>query len=136
MSLFNKYFGDSNPKVTTENDVGWNTLTELKQLDEIVSQSFVKPVIIFKHSTRCGISRMALRGFETDYSIPADCATPYFLDLLRYREVSDEVARRFTVVHQSPQVLVIRNSASIFDASHGDIDALSLKDKIQQLRVE
>lgn len=126
MGLFNKMFGDSSPKVTNENDINWDNLTQLAHLDEIVAESFEKTVIIFKHSTRCGISRMVLKDFERQYSIGDAQAKPYFLDLLGYREISNEIAARFNVVHQSPQLLVIKNGTCIFHASHGDIDAEAL----------
>lgn len=130
MGLFNKMFGDSTPKVTTENDIDWNNLTELSQLEQIVAESSGKPVIIFKHSTRCGISRMVLKGFESAYSIDFEEAKPYFLDLLNYREISNEIAVRFNVIHQSPQLLVIKNGVCIFHTSHSDIDAETLKSKL------
>lgn len=130
MGLFNKMFGDSVPKVTTESDIDWNNLTERKQLDEIVAESSEKAVIIFKHSTRCGVSRMVLKGFEKEYAIDFEHAKPYFLDLLDYRDISNEIAERFGVVHQSPQLLVIKNGICIFHESHGSINASELRNKI------
>jgi len=125
MGLFDKF----SPKVTTENNINWNALTEIKQLDEIISESFDTPVVIFKHSTRCGISRMALRGFEIDFN-SEDGIKPYYLDLLHHRDVSNAVAEKFRVWHQSPQILLIKDGISIFDTSHGEINATTLKDKI------
>jgi bacillithiol system protein YtxJ len=126
MGIFDKFTN----KVTTENQIDWTALTELKQLEEIVSESAEIPVVIFKHSTRCGISRMALRGFEVDYNFAGDEIKPYYLDLLHFREVSDAVAERFGVYHQSPQILLIKGGNVIFDTSHGDIDVTTLRDKI------
>jgi bacillithiol system protein YtxJ len=126
MGIFDKFTN----KVTTENQIDWNALTELKQLDTIVSESADIPVVIFKHSTHCGISRMALRGFEADYNYPGNEIKAYFLDLLRYRDVSNAIADKFGVIHQSPQLLLIKDGDSIFDTSHGDINASALRDKI------
>jgi bacillithiol system protein YtxJ len=126
MGIFDRF----TPKVTTENKIEWNDLTEIKQLDNIVSESSETPVLIFKHSTRCGISRMALRGFEVEFDYPANEIKTYFLDLLHHRDVSDAVAGRFGVMHQSPQILLIKDGNCIFDTSHGDINAIALKDKI------
>ncbi len=117
-------------KVTTENRIVWNSLTELNQLDDIVRESQEKPVLIFKHSTRCGISRMALRGFEVDYDFQENELKPYYLDLLHFRDVSNAVAEKFGVYHQSPQILVIKNGVSVFETSHGDINASTLRNKI------
>ncbi len=120
---------DKSPKVTTESKIDWNALTEIKQLDAIVAESFSTPAVIFKHSTRCGISRMALRGFEVDFD-PEDGIKPYYLDLLHHRELSNAVAEQFRVWHQSPQILLIKNGICIFDTSHGDIDATRLANKL------
>ncbi|MBF0695526.1 MAG: bacillithiol system redox-active protein YtxJ [Flavobacterium sp.] len=133
MGLFNKIFGDSEPKDTSENAVKWNYLTDLDQLSDIAGESQSKPVIIFKHSTRCSISRMALKQFENQYSINAEKASPYFLDLLEYRPISNEIATRFDVVHQSPQILLIKDGKCIYTASHSDIDADDLANKIKAI---
>lgn len=130
MSVFGKLFGNSNSKDNLTSNVDWNDLTELKQLDEIVAESASVPVIIFKHSTRCGISRMALKNFEGYYSIDAENAKPYFLDLLEHRDISNEIATRFDVVHQSPQLILIKNGKAVYTVSHSDIDAVELKEKI------
>ena len=126
MGIFDKFA----TKVTNESSLDWNALTEIKQLDEIMSESADVPVVIFKHSTRCGISRMALKGFEVDFNYAGDEIKPYYLDLLHYREVSNAVAEKFGVWHQSPQIILIKNGNAIFDTSHGDIDATALRNKI------
>lgn len=105
--------------------VGWIPLTDLGQLDEIVDLSAEKPVAIFKHSTRCGISRMVLRQFENEYNLK-ETIIPYFLDLLEYRSISNEIALRFGVEHQSPQLLVLKAGKVIYSTSHESIDALKL----------
>ena len=130
MGIFGKIFGNSDSKDTTDGAVKWNDLTELKQLDTIVSESAETPVIIFKHSTRCPVSRMALKNFENEYGIEEGGAKPYFLDLIEHRDVSNEIASRFKVVHQSPQIVVIKNGQSVYNESHGDIDAAVVKGKI------
>jgi len=132
MSFFNTLFGNSDEsesKDTNQNSLNWNALTELKQLDSIVEESEEKPIVIFKHSTRCSISRMALKNFEREYS-DENSASLYFLDLLNHRDVSNEIAQRFHVIHQSPQLLLIKNGQSVYDVSHSEIDAEALKSKI------
>ncbi|MCY1494536.1 hypothetical protein D3C87_68960 [compost metagenome] len=132
MSFFTNLFGNSDEsesKDTNQNSLNWNALTELKQLDSIVEESEEKPIVIFKHSTRCSISRMALKNFEREYS-DENVASLYFLDLLSHRDVSNEIAQRFHVIHQSPQLLLIKNGQSVYDVSHSEIDAEALKTKI------
>lgn len=106
--------------------IAWRMLTKPEQLEGIVKESATKPVAIFKHSTRCGISRMVLRQFESDYEITEEQMDLYFLDLLSYREVSDEVASRFQIIHQSPQLIVIKNGTTVYDASHHHVRSSAL----------
>lgn len=130
MSLFGSLFNSFDSKDTSSGNVQWNDLTEIKQLDEIAEASAETPVIIFKHSTRCSISRMALKQFERDYNIEAGKAKPYFLDLLEHRDISNEIASRFTVQHQSPQLILVKNGKAVYNASHQDIDAGVVKGKV------
>ena len=125
MSFFKNIFGESNDE-TSVPKINWTLLTDEQQLEEIVTLSKSKPVVIFKHSTRCSISRMALKQFEKEFDLE-DKMTPYFLDLLEYRTISNEIASIFGVMHQSPQILVIKNGISIYDASHGDIQVEDLR---------
>lgn len=125
MNLFKSIFGSSDEPTNTSK-VGWRPLTDVGQLNEIINESTEKPVAIFKHSTRCGVSRMTLKQFENEYDMH-DKITPYFLDLLEHRHLSDAVASRFSVQHESPQLLLIRNGEPVYIASHGDIYADDLK---------
>jgi bacillithiol system protein YtxJ len=125
MNLFKNLFGGSEEPISISK-VGWRPLTDMEQLNEIITESTEKPVAIFKHSTRCGVSRMTLKQFENEYDLQ-DKITPYFLDLIENRELSDAVSNRFDVDHESPQLLLIRNGEPIYTASHGDIYADDLK---------
>ncbi len=125
MSFLKNMFG-SNEEKQLVSKVGWRPLTDLGQLNEIIDLSTKKPVLIFKHSTRCSISRIVLKQFENEFDLQ-DKVIPYFLDLLEFRNVSNEIASRFGVFHQSPQLIVIKDGNSIFNDSHGSIDAGKLK---------
>ncbi len=124
MSLFDKIFGSPDEE-KSDSKLGWKQLNNLGQLSEIMELSDSMPVIVFKHSTRCSVSRMALRHFENEFDLDGK-VTPYFLDLLNYRDVSNEIANKFQVQHQSPQLLLIRNGKCIYDASHNSIEVESL----------
>jgi bacillithiol system protein YtxJ len=125
MSLFEKLFGSSEDE-NKASKMEWKQLTDIGQLEAIVEESNTKPVAIFKHSTRCSVSRMALRHFESDFDLE-DKITPYFLDLLEHRDISNEIATRFEVEHQSPQLILISRGKPIYDASHNSIEAEDLK---------
>jgi bacillithiol system protein YtxJ len=94
----------------------WIQLTSEDQLSEIISKSESKPQVIFKHSTRCSISAVAMQRLQkSDQPSGVDF---YFLDLIAYRSLSNLVAKKFGVHHESPQVLVIKNGQCIYDESH------------------
>jgi bacillithiol system protein YtxJ len=126
MSLFKNIFGSSEEEGNQSSKIEWRQLTDLGQLNEIIDLSNEKAVLIFKHSTRCSISRFALKQFENEFDLE-EKITPYFLDLLNHRDVSNEIANRFDVFHQSPQILLIKNGKAIFSTSHDDIDAKFLE---------
>ena len=129
MSVFSNLFGSSEKQDATKSKMNWKNLTDLAQLNEIVQESNEKPVLIFKHSTRCIVSRTSLKQFENKFDLE-DKVDAYFLDLLEHRDISNEIASRFGVHHQSPQLLLIKEGKSVYDVSHSDIDAMELKEKL------
>jgi len=129
MSFLNSIFGSSENADSPKSNVKWTELTDIAQLLEVTAISNEKPVVIFKHSTRCSISRMALKQFERDYDLN-EVVDAYFLDLIAHRDISNEIASRFNVYHESPQLILIRNGKAVYDVSHSDIDAVALKEKI------
>ena len=94
----------------------WIPIKDMSQLDEIQAASFTKPQVIFKHSTTCSISKMALSRFEREES-PTNIDF-HFLDLLNYRSLSSAIAEKFNVHHESPQVILIKNGVCTYDESH------------------
>jgi len=124
MGLFKNMFGSSEPK--EEKVLPWQALTTVSQLTEIEKRSQTKTQVIFKHSTTCGISRMAMKQFVSMYDLESNLDL-YYLDLLSYRDVSNETGYKFQVIHQSPQLLVIKNGIAVAHASHGGISDLDLE---------
>lgn len=124
MGFFDKIFGEKeNATATDKKDINWNEISSVNDLDEIIEASHHKTVAVFKHSTRCGISRMVLKSFESEFDLSDDEIALYFLDLLQHRTISTEIAERFKVRHESPQLLVIKNGQIVFHTSHGRIEA-------------
>ncbi|MCJ8211385.1 bacillithiol system redox-active protein YtxJ [Mucilaginibacter sp. RS28] len=97
----------------------WIPLESAEQLKEIKQQAGYS--IIFKHSTRCSISMMARRRFEMDWGDFPENLPLYFLDLIKFRSLSNQVAEDFQVHHESPQMLLIKEGECILDQSHGAI---------------
>lgn len=99
--------------------MNWIPLQDEKQLNEIVAASNNIPQVIFKHSTRCGISSMAKS--RLDKKNAPEGINFYLLDLIRFRNLSNKIASVFGISHQSPQVLVINNGKCIYNESHSGI---------------
>ena len=110
--------------------MNWLELTSIEQLEKLIQDSNNKPILIFKHSTRCGISRFALSGFERSYDIDEASLTPYYLDLLKYRPVSNAIAEKLKVQHQSPQAIVIYQGIVKYNDSHSSISVEDIKKAI------
>ena len=99
--------------------MNWIELTQASQLDTIREMSHQKPQLIFKHSSRCSISSVAKHRLERS-AMPSNVDF-YFLDLINHRSISDKVAEGFSVYHESPQVLLIKNGECVYDESHSGI---------------
>ena len=132
MGLFDKVFKSERDIVKKEiEEVPWHALTEKEQLDKIEKESEKQPVVIFKHSTRCGISRMVLNNFERNYDMSKDKEVKlYFLDLIANRDVSSEVASRLNVRHESPQMIILKDREVVHHSSHQSIDVERLKEHV------
>jgi len=99
--------------------MNWKQLESADQINNIKSAEGYSA--IFKHSTRCSISMMVKKRFELDWDkLPGDMPL-YFLDLIKYRELSNQVAKDFQVYHESPQLLLIKDGECVLDLSHGEI---------------
>lgn len=106
----------------------WNALNTEEILDEVKVVSTTRPVILFKHSTRCSISSMAKNRVE---KIPNDTpALFYYLDLLNYRGLSNKIAEVYSLPHESPQVLLIVNGECVYEESHNGINAQDIESEI------
>jgi bacillithiol system protein YtxJ len=108
--------------------MNWNALEHPDTLEEIKEISSHNPVLIFKHSSRCGISSMALNRLERAWQEEEmSDLVMYFLDLVRFRQVSEAVAQTFNIQHQSPQVLIIKDGQCMYDNSHMGISYAEIK---------
>ncbi len=124
--MFSKLF--SAPKADS---LAWNSLSSEAQLNNIFAASFEVPQLIFKHSTRCSISTMALNRLERDWTFDHEILVPHYLDLLDFRAISDKVTQMFGVTHESPQALVIDQGKCVFHAEHNLIGVKTISEFLQ-----
>lgn len=111
-----------------KNSISWKRLTNLEELKAAIEESNDKSVMLFKHSIRCSISSMALNRIESQWDFSQDEIQPYYLDLITYRNVSDEIASMLNIVHASPQMIVLKEGKPVLDASHNEIQVDLIKD--------
>lgn len=100
--------------------MNWNELKSEKDLADALNLSHSKDVLIFKHSIKCGISKMVLKQFEREFTSDGDTEL-YYLDLINYRSVSNAISEILSVVHESPQAILIRKGEALYHASHSSI---------------
>lgn len=122
------FFSKSVPK----QQLPWINLTSVEQLNKVVRTTHEKPVLIFKHSTRCGVSSMAFNTFQNQWSSGDSLCDLYYVDLLQHRDVSNEIATLTGIRHESPQVIVLKGDEIIYDASHSSIDARRIESSLRR----
>ncbi|NNJ88180.1 MAG: bacillithiol system redox-active protein YtxJ [Eudoraea sp.] len=127
MGLFDLFKRNEASSTAKKNRIQWIPLISADELDTLVSRSNKRPQVIFKNSTSCGISGMALRSFESQYELTSEQADLYMLHIQHNRPLSNEIAQRFRVRHESPQLLIIKNGSVVKDASHGAISGVSME---------
>lgn len=104
----------------------WQELQDTNELQAIVEASFQRPQLVFKHSTRCGISAHVLQTISDESAELAKVADLHYLDLIRYRHISNQIAKDLDVRHQSPQAILIKNGKVVHSASHYSIQAANI----------
>jgi len=118
--MFKNFLRNTNSNNSRLNRIN---LIDEGQIEEFMKLSFQKPVLLFKHSTRCGVSSLVLRRFEKKLNDKIDSYNYYFVDILRYRNLSNKIAEKFNISHESPQVLVIEKGlVSNYDSHNGILD--------------
>lgn len=109
--------------------MSWKTLNSVEQLEEIKTESYQRPVLIFKHSTRCSISSAAYDRLERNANVLQNISV-YYLDLIQFRNVSNAIETIYGIEHESPQVLLIKDGVCVYNASHFEIQANLIAEKI------
>ena len=110
--------------------MAWNPIESIDRVEEIESNSFSRPQLIFKHSTRCGISAWAESELYSGSGILSNKIDLHYLDLLSYRSVSNHIAEAFSVPHQSPQIILLDKGKSRLNLSHSAISVSRILEKL------
>ena len=113
--------------------MNWNDLTQIDQIQHIITASYLRPQVIFKHSTSCSISSMAKMRIESKWSEITKEVDLYYLDLLSFRDLSNKIADSFSVYHESPQIILIKDGEAEYDSSHFDISVDELNESLDYI---
>lgn len=108
---------------------------QFSQILALSNSEQLKGVAIFKHSTRCSISHAAWGKLQRQWLWDNSQLPIYYLDLLNHRPISNEIAQQFSIEHQSPQLLIIKNGKCIYHASHNGILASEIQEAIFETTV-
>lgn len=122
MGFLDQIFGNSE---TTENEeTSWQDLESVEEYRRTIDKSYEKPILFFKHSTTCFISKAVKKNLEKqiNQSEDKDKVDLYYLDLLHFRPISNLMANDLNVTHQSPQAILVKNGEVLYTASHENID--------------
>jgi bacillithiol system protein YtxJ len=122
---WNTLFGGEKKQAT----LPWIELNSEAQLEKVLADSITKPQLIFKHSTRCSISSMALSRLEKEWNLDGQ-VDAWYLDLLDYRGISNAIATKFGVIHESPQAILIRHGKVTHVSSHSGISVRAIAEAI------
>ena len=106
---------------SSQKKLNWTELSTVEEFSAFLVQED-KPIVVFKHSTRCAISAMALKSLESEWDTPESEVHLGFIDLIQHRDVSNACAEHTKVMHQSPQLIVIKAGEVVYNASHGAIN--------------
>ncbi|NND14727.1 MAG: bacillithiol system redox-active protein YtxJ [Eudoraea sp.] len=120
MKFLKSFFSKQEGEIATS-ELDWVQLTTEEQLSILDDASALHPQLIYKHSTQCGISSVILRNFSSKEGHPESGINYFVLDLLRYRNLSNAIAEKYGVTHQSPQILIIKDGLIVAHASHSGI---------------
>ena len=132
--MFGEIFGRS--QAQGEDSIQWKTISGADEVGNLIQDSANHPVLVFKHSTRCGTSAMALDRLQRNWqSTDLAPVETYMVDVISQREVSNELADQLGVWHQSPQVLLIHNGSCVYDDSHFGINYEVIKKELANLEV-
>lgn len=112
--------------MTSLNFLSLNTIEDIDRLLER-SKSHSSLIAIYKHSPTCDLSYLAKKKLERDWSFKKDELPVYFIDVIRQRPLSNHVAQKLNIRHESPQILLIKDGVSVYDEDHMAINVEAIE---------
>lgn len=110
----------------------WNKLTDEGAVEKVIRESENKPQLIYKHSGRCSVCLFSKSNLEQHAGDISEVADMNFVDVIGSREVSNNIAEKLNVRHESPQAIVLKRGEVIWHASHGSVKSAQILNALQQ----
>ena len=88
-------------------------------LESLLNESAT--TVLFKHSNRCSISSVALSRLKDLCNDLKDGQKAILVDVIAQRELSNAIASKYQIQHESPQLIIIKDGEVVFHTSHLDI---------------
>lgn len=123
MGWFSSKGKENSEKPAVKANLSWKNLSDTEQLDAILEDRTGEKHVLFKHSTRCVVSAMAKRQLESEWPADKSDIQVWYLDLLNHRDISNAIAEKTGIYHQSPQAIVLVNGEVKYQDSHSEISA-------------
>lgn len=108
----------------------WNVLESIPEVDEIFEQSKRRPQLLYKHSNRCGTCLFTKSEIENSSDDILKHSEMHFIDVISCRKVSDYIAEKLDIWHESPQAILLKNGKVVWHASHSAIKSTKILDKL------
>ena len=121
MGIINNFFGNRS-EADHQSAIHWINLNNIEDIEGMIEQSELNTVIVFKHSNRCGISSSVLRRFEKQAGdLIENKSKFYLLNIIEHRNISNEISQKFSIHHESPQLIIIKRGKIVAYDSHYEI---------------
>lgn len=109
----------------------WNVLEDISDVDEVLQKSKERPQLLYKHSNRCGTCMFAKSEIEKRSEDIEERADMHFIDVINSREVSNYLAEKLNLRHESPQAILLANGKVIWHNSHSAIKSTKILGKLR-----
>ena len=109
-------------------------LLDVPQVEQLLSVSDPRPLVIFKHSRSCGTSAQAFDEL-LDHLDASDADARYAIVTVQtHRDVSTAVSRLLGVRHETPQALIVQDGRVVWSASHFRVTAEAVNAAMKRLQ--
>ena len=114
-------------------DIGFERVNDASDVGGLIEVSQGEPIFIYKHSPICSVSTFSYRQVARFLESHDERPRFYWVDVLASRPASQEIASRLEVVHQSPQLILVRNGEAVWHVSHGEIEEDAIERALKSL---